>query len=210
MIYMAPDYLLKYSDTLAEVITLAKLDKYSDDFIEESIAHSPIFRSFESSDVSDLAFHDTMFIYRKIFFDSRAYVDEIPLFNPYYWIGEMYMHLFFKFHLTFEALFSYFPISLMEKQYYLYHEMNPVHFEEYAKGILKQSPLSIFMKKRKLDCVELSIRTGISLSTIRSLKSKARDIKKVQFQIIEKLAIELKVDPRSLLDEITIITDQPY
>ena len=43
MIYTSPDYLLKYSDVLSEVIALAKLDKYADDFIE---LRSRIVKSF--------------------------------------------------------------------------------------------------------------------------------------------------------------------
>lgn len=210
MIYMSPDYLLKYSDTLSEIIALAKLDNYSDDFIMDSIAQSSIFRSFEMSDVTEIAFSSTMNCYRSIFKDSKSFVDELPLFSPYYWIGEMYCHLFFKFKLTFETLFAYFPISLMEKQYYLYHEMDPVHFEQYANNVIKEPPLSIYMKKKHLSCVELSQKSGVSLSTIRSLKTKVRDIKKLQASKLEKISSVLGVNPRSILDEITLDMDQSY
>ena len=210
MIYTAPDYLLKYSDTLSEIIVLAKLDEYSDDYIEQSISRSYMIKSFENSDVTEIAFSTTMKCYRDIFKDSRAFVDDIPLFTPYYWIGEMYCHLFLKYHLTFETIFTYFPLKLMEKQYYLYHEMGLFQFDEYAKKILQESPLSIHMKKRKINCLELSSLSGVSLSTLRALKSKKRDIKKLNIEALEKIAITLKTDVRSLLDHITLIFDKPY
>lgn len=208
MIYTSPDYLMKYSDVLSEVIALAKLDKYADDFIEQSIADSQIFHSFESSNVTDIAFSTTMVIYRTIFPTSRSFDHDIPLFTPYYWIGEMYLFLFFKYRLTFETLFAYFPIQLMEKQYYLYHEMNRDHFDEYAKTVLKETPLSIQMKKKGVSAVELSKRTNIPLSTIHSLKIGRRDIKKLQSDYLERIAAILHIHPRSLFKGITLELDQ--
>ena len=210
MIYLSPDYLLKYSDTLAEIISLAKLDNYADDFIMHQISHSQMIQSLEQSDITEIAFSSSMKLYRTIFQDSKAYEDEIALFSPYYWIGEMYLHIFLKYHLTFETIFTYFPIQLMEKQYYLYHEMSRDQFDQYVQEVLEESPLSIYLKKRKMSCTELSERSGVNLVTIRSLKNKTRDIKKVQFEIIDKLAVVLRVNPRSLLDHIILVTDEVY
>ena len=210
MIFLSFDYIEKYSNTISELIALAKLDRYSDDYIEKSISNSQIFHSFENSDVTDIAFSTTMTIYRTIFPNSRSFDGDIALFSKYYWIGEMYMFLFLKHHLTFETLFTYFPIEIMEKQYYLYHEMSRDQFDEYAREVLKETPLAVHMKKKKISAIELSKRTGISLSTIHSLKLGRRDIKKLQAEYLEKIAVALNIHLRSLFTEITLEFDSRY
>ena len=204
MIFTSPDYLTKYSDTLSEIIELASIDQYSEDFIEQTLSHSKFLNDFEYSDVTEISFRSTMSLYREMFPNSKAVVQDIRLFSNFYWIGEMYIHLFLKYKLTFETLFAYFPLNKMKELFPLYHEMDVTQFEKYANEVLKESTLSIWLKKRNVLCTKLAKETGISLNTIRAIKSGNRKIEKLQSSYFEKISSYLKVNPRSLLNEITL------
>jgi len=204
MIFTSPDYLTKYSDTLSEIIELASIDQYSEDFIEQTLSHSKFLNDFEYSDVTEISFRSTMSLYREMFPNSKAVVQDIRLFSNFYWIGEMYIHLFLKYKLTFETLFAYFPLNKMKELFPLYHEMDVTQFEKYANEVLKESTLSIWLKKRNVLCTKLAKETGISLNTIRAIKSGNRKIEKLQSSYLEKISSYLNVNPRSLLNEITL------
>ena len=209
MIFLSPDYVSKYSDVLGEILALARMDNYSSSFIEGSISHSYIFKNFEYSDVTDIAFKSTMAIYREIFKNSKAFDKDIILFSPYYWIGEVYIHLFLKYRLTFETLFAYFPLEVMEEKFVPFHEMGMNQFDEYAENVLKEKPLSLWLRKRNVFSTTLSRETGIPLITINYLKSGQRKIENLKAQYLEKIASYLKVDSRSLLETITLKIYEP-
>lgn len=204
MIYLSPDYTAKYSDVLSEILALAKIDEYSNDYIETTIANSKPFKELEYSDVTEIAFKSTMSLYRALFPSGKAIDKDIKLFSPYYWIGEMYIHIFIKYKITFEAIFSYIPIGKMEELFATYHEMDINQFDKYVEKVLEEKPLSIWMRKRKITCIELSKKTQIPLTTIRSLKNGQRDINKLQACYLEKISSVLLINPRSLLECITL------
>ena len=209
MIFLSPDYTSKYSDVLGELLALARLDNFSFDYIEDTISHSRVFKDFENSDVTELAFKSTMNIYRSLFPNGKAVDKDIVLFSPYYWIGEAYIHLFLKYKLTFETLFAYFPLKEMEELFIPYHEMGMNQIDEYAEEVLKETPLKVWMRKKKVFCTDLANKTKISLSTIRSLKNGTRSIEKLQFNYLEKIASYLRVDSRSLKQSITLYLYEP-
>ena len=209
MIFLSPDYMGKYSDLLGELLVLARMDHFSYDYIEETIAQSKPFRDFENSDVTEIAFKSTMSIYRILFPNGKSVNKDIALFSPYYWIGEAYIHLFLKYKLTFETLFAYFPLSEMEKKFVPYHELGMNQLDEYAEQELLKTPFSVWMKKRKIFCTDLASKTGIPLSTIRALKSRTRNFEKLQFAYLERIASFLRINPRSLLQNITLYLYEP-
>lgn len=205
MIYSSYDYLSKYYDTLGEIIALARLDKYSNDFIEKTIASSKMISELENSNITLIAFSSSSLLYRSIFPEGKSLIDDIAMFDMNYWMGEMYMSVFLKYKLTFEAIFTIIPLEVMQYQYVLYHEMDISSFFEYFESLLKEENLfSRFLKKKKVSAVKLSKMTGISLSTIRSIKENKRDIKKMRVGLIENIAIHLDINIRSLLCPITL------
>ena len=204
MIYTSYDYISKYSDTLAEIIALAKLDKYSFEYIEKTLSSSKMIDEFEYSDITLIAFTSLSRLYRSLFPDAKASINDIALFDSSYWIGETYIRIFLKYKLTFEAIFTYLPLEIMERQYALYHEMDEGQFDEYFESLLKENILSKIMSKKSITSVLLAKKTGISLSTIRSLKEGKRDIHKISADKLEKIAAALNIKLRTLLYPITL------
>ena len=209
MIYTTYDYLSKYSDTLSEIIALAKLDNYSFKHIENVIAHSQMINELEYSNITMIAFSSSSMLYRSLFPNGKANINDIPLFDSNYWIGEMYIHIFLKYKLTFESIFAFIPLEIMNQQYELYHEMDISQFDEYFESLLKEGPLSKFMQINKISSTKLSEKTGISLSTIRSIKEGKRNINKMQSAQLEKISVALNVKLRSLLNPISLDLDSP-
>ena len=204
MIYTSYDYISKYSDTLAEIIALAKLDKYSFEHIEKTLSSSKMIDEFEYSDITLIAFTSSSRLYRSLFPDAKASINDIALFDSSYWIGETYIRIFLKYKLTFEAIFTYLPLEIMERQYPLYHEMDEGQFDEYFESLLKENILSKTMSKKSITSVALAKKTNISLSTIRSLKEGKRDIHKISADKLEKIATSLNIKLRTLLYPITL------
>lgn len=204
MIYTSYDYISKYSDTLAEIIALAKLDKYSFEYIERVLSSSKMIDEFEYSDITLIAFTSSSRLYRSLFPDAKASINDIALFDSSYWIGETYIRIFLKYKLTFEAIFTYLPLEIMERQYALYHEMDEGQFDEYFESLLKENILSKIMSKKSITSVLLAKKTDISLSTIRSLKEGKRDIHKIGADKLEKIATALNIKLRTLLYPITL------
>lgn len=204
MIYTSYDYISKYSDTLAEIIALAKLDKYSFEYIEKTLSSSKMIDEFEYSDITLIAFTSSSRLYRSLFPEAKASINDIALFDSSYWIGETYIRIFLKYKLTFEAIFTYLPLEIMERQYALYHEMDEGQFDEYFESLLKENILSKIMSKKSITSVALSKKTNISLSTIRSLKEGKRDIHKISADKLEKIATSLNIKLRTLLYPITL------
>lgn len=204
MIYTSYDYISKYSDTIAEIIALARLDKYSFEYIENTLANSKMINEFEYSNITSIAFTSSSLIYRELFPSGKAVVNDIPLFDENYWIGEMYVHIFLKYKITFEAIFALIPLNMMSKQYSLYHEMDVTQFDEYFESLLKEGLLSRFMQIRKMSSINLSKKTGISVSTIRAIKEGKRDINKMQSMQLEKIAVALNIKTRSLINPISL------
>ena len=209
MIYTSYDYLSKYYDTLGEIIALAKLDKYSNEHIEKTLASSKMISELENSDITLIAFSSSSILYRSMFPNGNASINDIALFDKNYWIGEMYISVFLKYKLTFEAIFTILPLEVMEYQYKLYHEMDISNFYEYFESLLKEETLfSRFLKTKKISAVKLASLTGISLSTIRSIKEGKRDIKRMQVGLIENIAATLNINVRSLLCPITLVISE--
>lgn len=199
MIYTMYDYLSKYSDTLSEIIALAEIDNYSFDYIEKNIAYSIPFSNFENSNITDIAFTSSSKLYKLMFPNGKATLNDISIFGQAYWIGETYIRLFLKYRLSFEALFAYLPLKVIHSQFDLYHEMDASQFDKYFESLLKENPLSIFLKKKKMNSVDLANKTNISISTIRSLKEGKRDLNKLQASYLEKIATSLGIKMKSLI-----------
>lgn len=199
MIYTSYDYLIKYADTLSEIIALAEKDGYSFDYIEKTISYSISFSNFENSNITDIAFTSSNKLYSILFPNGKATLNDISIFGPAYWIGETYIKLFLKYRLSFESLFAYTPLKIMHSQFELYHEMDFIQFDKYFESLLKENPLSVFLKKKKMSAVTLANKTGIPLSTIRALKEGKRDLKKLQATHLEKIASCLGIKMKSLI-----------
>ena len=201
MIYLADDYKTKYGDTLTYLLGRAYSENYSFDYIQKTISYSQMISEFEKSNVTIIAFSSMERIYNDIF---PKHVNNY-VFNPYDvfgWCGYVYVYLFLKMEITFEALFYLIPLEEMLNLYHLYHEMSVTQIEDYAFEMLKYSMLDIVMKARKISNGDLSRMTGISVSTINALRYGKRNIAKLEGDKLLLIANCLDVKMESLLPSI--------
>ena len=149
MIFTAPDYLQKYSDTLAEIICSAETDYYSLDYVEKTLIKSVMIKEFESSNVTHIAFDSSIQLYKQLFPRGEATTDDIHLFSPHYWIGEMYIKIFLKYRVNFETIFAYLPIKKMHQLYGVYHEMDVTQFYSYFESLREKNMFAIFLREKR-------------------------------------------------------------
>ena len=201
MIYLSDDYLTKYSDTLSYLLSRSHDEGYSFDYIQKTISYSHVINEFEKSNITLIAFSSFEKTYSEIF--PRH--DNDFVFNPYDafgWCGYVYIHLFIKMSITFEALFTIVPIEEMLKLYHLYHEMDISQIDEYVSHLVEYSLLDILMKKEKKSSKDLSNKTGLSISTINALRYGKRNIAKLEADKLLRISLALSVKMETLLPSI--------
>ena len=204
MIYLADDYMQKYENVLTYILGRSITKGYSFSFIERSIAYSITFSEFEKSNVTRIAFSSNEELYRELFSDDNNDYKE-SRYDIYGWLGYVYMHLFFRFKITFEMLFIALPIETAISMYPLYHEMDITHLCDYFAEVLRPSSLSLVMKKRGFTMKKLSEASNVPFATIRSLKLGYRDIDKLEVFKTVLIASVLNVKIETLLKEIPLI-----
>lgn len=206
MIYLADDYVQKYENVLTYILGRSITRGYSFSYIERRIACSATFSEFEKSNVTQIAFSSNEKIYSELFDDDNNDYKENP-YDIYGWLGYIYIHLFLHFKITFEMLFIALPIETAISMYPIYHEMDISQMDDYLSTELFPSSLSCVMKRRNVTTQELTSKTNIPFTTIRSLKLGYRDIDKLEVLKAVLMASALNVKTETLLKEIPLILD---
>ena len=201
MIFLSDDYVTKYSDVISYLLGRSHNESYSFDYIQKTIAYSETINEFEKSNVTQIAFSSLEKIYFNTFpNNSNAFT--FSEYNAYGWCGYIYVHLFLKMQITFEALFYLIPFEEMLGLYHLYHEMSISQIEEYASNKLKHTMLDIVMKNVKISNNELAKITGISKATINALRYNKRDIAKLEADKLLSISQALNIKMETLLPSI--------
>lgn len=209
MIYTAYDYILKYGDTLSEILSMAETDGYTFDFIEKTLVKSSLIKEFEQSNITLIAFTSSMKLYRGLFPNSKATTQDVRLFSSHYWIGEIYISLFLKYKVNFETLFLYLPIEKMHELYVPYHEMDARQLFKYFEELRQTNAFTLLLKEREMSLKTLSSKTEISAATLKALKEGKRDFKNLNSEYLEKIAHYLGCEMQTLLGNITLETKDP-
>ena len=196
MIYQAYDYIDKYVETLTYIFCRALHNNYSFDYIQERIYKSEMIREFEESNVTLIAFDSYEKNYKSIFGDMDDFNYERN--NTLNWIAYAYIYLFINKKITFEFLFLLFPLEKMFEIFPIYHEMGISRLDGLFHEETKHSLLDAIMNKRKITSKKLSEQTGISISTIKALRYNKRDMNKLQYSYVRKIAEVLKIKTDSL------------
>lgn len=204
MIYLSDDYLNKYIDVLGYIFARSIDEQYSFSYIEKVIAYSSLADELEKSNITTIAFSSS----EKIYYDLFPLHDNSGFFyNPYDqygWIGNIYIHLFLKYEITFELLFIILPIEKALSLYKLYHEMDYSQIYSLFDELIGHSYLDALLRKRNISSQELSERSGVSFSTINALRYQKRDISKLENRLLFKLAKGLNVKLTSLLTSLEL------
>lgn len=204
MIYLSDDYLDKYIATMSYLIGRSYSEGYSFDYIEKMISSSPLIHEFENSNVTTIAFTSIEKNYVSIF-HSLTNNYTYSSYDIYGWLGYAYIHLFLSLEITFESLFILIPLKEMMGLYKLYHEIDINRLIEHAKELIKYSLLDVIMKKRKVSNIELSKKTNIPESTIRSLRYGLRNINELGTFKTLLISRVLDVKIESLLLNINLV-----
>ncbi len=204
MIYLSDDYLYKYIDTLGYIFSRSIFERYSLEHIEYVISHSRMVDELENSNVTTIAFSSAKLIYFELFplHENGGYQNN-P-YDEYGWISFAYIHLFLKYQITFEMLFTIIPIKDCLSLYKIYHEMDITHLYKAFEKRVKYSYLDNLIKKRKMSSKELSYKSGLSYATIRALRYSRRDINKIELNNALKLSNALNIKLTSLLTSLSL------
>ena len=205
MIYLSDDYLMKYIDTIGQLFGRAIKEGYSYLHIERRIAYSQFVDELEKSNVTSISFVTADELYKDLFPDSPN--NEKYIYNPYDvfgWLGFIYIHLFFKYQITFELIFIVLPIEKAMSLYKLYHDRDITNLYEAFEESVRYYYLNEIIRYRDRSTKQLSEMTGVSFSTIQALRYKKRDINKTEIKTLLKLSNALNVKITSLIENLNL------
>lgn len=188
-----------YSEVLCDIISLAVYDHFSYQVIERGIAYAPFINELERGNDTLINFTDSQKLYESTFIDGKSKLEDNLTFYETNWVAEMYIELFLKYQITFEALFFYIPLKEMNGLFETYHEMDIHQLFQYFEGKQKISLLRYICKDRGISLVELAGFAKISQSMINSLSTNKRDIAKLSAQTLYLIAKKLDIKMETLL-----------
>lgn len=188
---------------MANIFSYGLLKQYSFEVIEDRISFSDMFRRLENSDSSFLT-ERTMHEEIALIYSRNIDIDLFDNKNSiFYWIGEAYIRLFFKFHKSIFYIFLYFPLEDMIDAYRVYHEMDWNElYSFFLEKIESKTLLTKLIKKRGLSVNKVSSLTGISANTIQYYCLDDKHLYEAKYAYIDQLALCLKVNTNVFLKEI--------
>lgn len=191
---MNSNYVFEYSDLLARILSIGYAKQYITGSIERAISYSSYFQQIEKDSYSFAPLVTDISLVRSVFPDLKDDFTEMPIYTWCLWAAEAYMRIQGKTRLTFECIFLYFPIEKMYEYFPVYHEMDfPRIIERFDELYAKQSAFSIIVNKFGYSLEDISKKTGIPYDTLYSLKSRRRDIRKINIETASKLSLFLHI-----------------
>lgn len=186
---MNSTYLYDYVDSFERVLSIAYVKHYSLDAVERLISYSSFFQKIEKDYNRMAPIISNQALSKSLFPELDINLEEIPIHNQCLWVAESYLRIQQASKLTFEAIFLYCPISKMFNYFDLYHEMDFIQIiNEFNSLFEKQSIFSLLLKKFHYSLNYVSEQTGLSYDTLYSLKSRRRDIKKINIESLIRIA----------------------
>ena len=186
-----------------KVFSYGYKNKLSNNVIEKYIFSSSYIKELEKGFPIHILYNDVDDVLNNIVPNASLIDEDIEIYVETDWVALMYVELFMKYQITFEALFTYIPLSEMYSMFPLYHEMDITQlFSRFEKIRLQKPIIFLLMKKNKITSKRLSIETGLSISLIDSLKNGRRNIDKVEAKKLYFLANSLHVSIETLFSSI--------
>ena len=181
-------YIDEFSHNLERVLSTAKKYKYSFKVIERRISYNTYFQEIERSDNRIPRCVVDGSIMKEIFYDLNEDYENTPMYLDTTWAAEAYLRIQNETRLTFEAIFIYLPIKEMLKLFNVYHEMDFNQIVDlFKKRFEEESVLDKLLEKFKMSLKSLSEMSGVSYDLLYGLKSRRRDIKKVNIKDIYEI-----------------------
>ena len=189
----------KLEEVLSKTFSICYIYQIRTETIEKRIAKSKYIHELQSGDYLKFYIDDIQDIFVSIFpeLELSNHTNE---YKECSWCAYVYAYLFFKYHLTLEAIFIYFPLEELYKCFAPYHEMDISQIEEiFIKRKEDTNIISTKMKELNLTNKIVSEYTGISISNIDSFRNNRRDINKLEAIKYKKLIDILRLDYGTLL-----------
>lgn len=128
-----------------------------------------------------------------------------------YWIGRTICYYQWHSGISFGEIASTYPLSKMRQLYPTLHEADIMRSVEYldTQFAVKFSRLSNIRKQRGITQQELSLLSGVAVSTIRKYESEPETINYAQINILIALARVLNCNPTDFLSKLDYSSDLP-
>ena len=186
---MNSTYLYEYVDSFEKVLSIAYITHYSLDAVERLVSYSSFFQRIEKDYNGSAPIISNKALSKSLFPELDINIEDIPVHNQCLWAAEAYLKIQQTCKLTFEAIFLYCPIKKMFAYFDLYHEMDFSQIiNEFNNLYEGQSAFSLLLKKFHYSLNYISEQTGLSYNTLYSLKSRRRDIKKMNIESLIAIA----------------------
>jgi hypothetical protein len=191
---MNVNYIYEYASLLERVLSTAYKYKMSLKEIERRISYNYFFQLLESDDGYLSPIIEEEKLINQLFPEIKIDLNEVPNFDECLWMAEAYLRIQLNTGLTFESIFLYVPIVEMHEYYSIYHEcdFNQI-IDLFNEKYNKVSVLALLIDRFNYQISDISLESNISHNTLYSLKQRRRDIKKVNVELILKLARMFKV-----------------
>ncbi len=187
-------YIFEYTDLLARILSIGYLKQYTTSSIERCISYSSYFQQIEKDNHSFAPLTTDISLVKSVFPDLNDDFRKMPIYVQCLWAAEAYLRIQGQTQLTFECIFLYLPIKNIYEYFPVYHEMGFTRIVERFNELYSiQSALSIIIDKYGYSLEDISKKTGISYNTLYSLKSRRRDISKINVETALKLSTFLHI-----------------
>lgn len=186
---MNSNYLNEYINYFDKALSVAHKKNYSLKALERAISYSPFFQQVEKDNEFGAPIINDFTIIKSLFPELDVDLNDLPSFNETLWMAESYLRIQHEFGLTFEAIFLYCPIYQMFSYFELYHEMDFSQLMKQFNNLVEsKSIFAILLEKFNYSINYVSKKTAIPYATLSSLKTRRRDIKKMNVFHIAKIA----------------------
>lgn len=191
---------------LAAIITYGLNEGYSYKSIEEHIASSSFINELENNEYNieskiERIVEKTYNVYLN---GNKADISFKGLF-----FAESYFRLFLYSNKSFEYLFLYWPLSLFDEKYGIYHEMDFSNLKNDFETKVKETTL---LKKladdNQIKLIEISKLTGININTIKKYGQSDVSIYGASNENIHKLATLFSVKENIFVSNLGVYLDQ--
>ena len=185
---MNSNYIYEYANLFERVLSAAYYYEYFTVSLEKKISYSSFFQYVEKSSAYAPTISENDLI-KQVMPEIRVNLLSVPTYNQCLWAAEAYLRIQKEFGFTFELIFLYIPILKMYNYYLTYHEMDFSQIvDEFKRLYEEKTVLAALLDNRKISLSDLSKSTNLSYDLLFSLKSRRREISKVDVATISLLS----------------------
>ncbi len=193
-------FIYEYANLIERALSFGYKYSFTFDYIEKSLANNLYVQNIEKDNLVLPPKVDSDFI-DEIYENSNHDKEDVPVYAECLWAAEAYLRIQSRTKLTFEAIFLILPLSQMYNYFPIYHEMDfEIIISVFLEEFRKKSVFASFLNRYKVSLKEISKYTRICYSTLVSLKSRKRDIKKLNVETTYKIANLLNIRIESLAE----------